>query len=57
MQLATKAHLGKVYMVAAGGCSITFAGSLIGAYYPPYNTPIDHPRAAADHRVDDQAND
>ena len=38
MHLATKAHLGKVYMVSAGGCVMTFAGSLIGAY-----CPITHP--------------
>jgi len=38
MELATKAHLGKVYMVAAGGCFMTFAGSLIGAF-----CPITHP--------------
>ena len=37
MQFATKAHLGKVYMVATGGCFMTFAGSLIGAYCPVTN--------------------
>lgn len=37
MEVTTKAHLAKVYMIATGGCIMTFAGSLVGSCCPVTN--------------------